>query len=242
MGKRQDIRDRRRKAQQRQRMIYIGIIAAVAIVVAALLIIPGLQASATVVVPTTVALPQPDGTALGNPDAPVKVEVFSDFLCIHCLEYVEGVPANYIGESQFIQQYVSTGQVYYVYRPFRVIAPESDNGAEAALCAADQGKFWEYHDTIFANVGTTPSPMSNQSLTEFAKAVGLNMSDFQSCMSSNKYAQKIQEEQAYGVQSGITGTPSFLINGIEVVSRDELQARVESALAGNPVPTSTPMQ
>ncbi len=192
--------------------------------------------------PTTVALPQPDGTALGNPDAPVKVEVFSDFLCSHCNDYVEGVPANYIGESQFIQQYVTTGQVYYVFHPFRVIAPESDNGAEASLCAADQGKFWEYHDVIFANVGTTPSPMSKQALTEFAKAINLDVTQFQDCLSNNKYAQKIQEEQAYGVQKGISGTPSFLINGTEIVGRDQLQSAVESALAGTPVPTSTPIQ
>ncbi len=240
MGKRQDIRKRHQRAQQRQRMIWIGIIAAAAIVVAALLIIPGLQASAQVVVPTTtVALPQPNGTALGNPNAPVKVEVFSDFLCIHCEEYVEGT-ATGITESQFIQQYVATGKVYYVYHPFNVIAPESNTGAEAALCASDQGKFWEYHNVIFANVSTIQNPMSIQTLTQFARAVGLNVSEFQTCMSSNKYAQKIADEQNYGISKGVQGTPSFLINGTEIVSRDQLQSAVNSVVAGTPVPTNTP--
>ncbi len=231
MGKRQDVREKRRKMQQRQRMIWIGIIAVVAVVAAVLVIGPGLQASGQVVVPTTVALPNPDGAALGDPKAPVKVEVFSDFLCIHCQEYVEGKVPGVIGESQFIEQYVSTGKVYYIYHPFRVIAPESDNGAMAALCAADQGKFWQYHDVIFANVGTVPDPMSTKTLTEFAKAINLNISDFQSCMSSNKYAQKLTEEQAYGVQKGIQGTPSFLIDGTQIVSSDQLQSAVDQALA-----------
>ncbi len=239
MGKRQDSREKRRKVQQRQRMIWIGIIAAFAVVVAVLLIVPGLQASAQVVVPTPVALPQENGTALGNPNAPVKVEVFSDFLCIHCQEYVEGIP-GVISEPQFIQQYVATDKVYYVYHPFRVIAPESDNGAEAALCAADQNKFWQYHNIIFANVGKISDPMGAKTLTDFARAAGLNISDFQSCISSNKYAQKIQQEQQYTVDKGVTGTPSFLINGTQIVSIDQLQSAVDQALAsGSTAPSST---
>lgn len=229
MSRRQEIRARRLKAQQRQRMTWIGIIAAFAIVVAAILIIPGLsrQATGEVVVPTSAAYPQANGTALGDPDAPVKVDLFSDFLCSHCKDFSRDE------EPGIIKDYVDTGKVYLVYHSFRVIAPESDNGAMAALCAADQGRFWEYKDIVFENVGVTPNPMSNATLEAYAKALGLDSSQFDKCLTGGKYRQKIKEEQALGVQRGITGTPGFLINNSKVVDRSQLRVAIEQALAAS---------
>ena len=87
---------------------------------------------------------------LGDPNAPVKVDVYEDFRCSACLYYTQNV------EPQIIQNYVETGKVYYTYHFFIVIdgndgTDASYRSANAALCAGEQGHFWDYHDTLYAN-------------------------------------------------------------------------------------------
>ena len=89
--------------------------------------------------------PQAQGLSMGDPNAPVKVEEYGDFQCPACRIFHESQ------EGQLIEKYIKTGLVYFTYTPFSFIGDESVKAAEAAYCAADQGKFWEYHDMLYAN-------------------------------------------------------------------------------------------
>ncbi|MBK8617464.1 MAG: thioredoxin domain-containing protein [Anaerolineales bacterium] len=82
---------------------------------------------------------------MGNPDAPVHIIEYGDFQCPYCLKFWSET------EPQLIEEYVNTDQVYFEYRAYPIIGPESSWAAEGAYCAGDQGRFWEFHDTLFAN-------------------------------------------------------------------------------------------
>jgi protein-disulfide isomerase len=121
---------------------------------------------------------QADGVHLGDPNAPVKVDVYEDFRCVACLNYTQ----NY--EPQIIQTYVNTGKVYYTYHSFIVIDGYDNSGASyqaanAALCAAEQGDFWNYHDILFANqITEDASYFTNERLITMAQNLKLDMKVF----------------------------------------------------------------
>ena len=153
-GKRQAIREKRRQDKQRQRLITILVVVGVALVIAALLIAPSIRNSLAPVGDIIDITPNPrpmvNGTAMGDPNAPVLIEVYEDFQCPACRIYSNDV-APLIAEN-----HVANGEVYYVFRQYPFIddrAPgaESDQAANASLCAAEQGRFWDYHDFLFAN-------------------------------------------------------------------------------------------
>lgn len=165
--------------------------------------------------------------AIGDPNAPVVIEEFSSFACIHCRDFSEGT------RFQLIEDYVYTGQVYLISNAFN--NPEDAYGiaAQAAECAADQDLYWQMHDTIFANfsgVGYT----RNQ-LESMAEIAGLDMNAYKACMSAGTHIESILETAERGAQAGITGTPSFLINGeLRIVGNREyalFQQEIELALA-----------
>jgi protein-disulfide isomerase len=209
------------------------IVAAAALVIAALLIYPNLKPAGEIAQPTTEARPQADFNAMGDPNAPVKIVEYSDFQCPFCKQFADET------EQQIVDTYVSTGKVHFVYVPYgpngQWIGPESEAAARAAFCAGDQGKFWEYKDYLFANhTGENVGDFTDKRLQAFAEALGLNMSDFNSCFNSSKYDQKLQEGLTQGVQAGAGGTPSFVINGKSVVGAQPFsvfQQEIEAALA-----------
>jgi len=149
------------------------------------------------------------GNTLGDPDAPVTIIVYSDFQCPYCERYWRET------EPQIIANYVETGDVYYVYRSLGAfIGPESQQAAEAAYCAGDQGMFWEYHDLLFKNqAGENQGAFSGKNLLRFAESLGLNMDQFSSCIRSGKYTGQVEQDRIDGQNSGVQGTPTFLING-----------------------------
>jgi protein-disulfide isomerase len=148
--KRQAIREKRRQEQRKQRLYIILGIIAVALVIALIIIIPSLTPAGDIVTITPVERPMVDGRSLGDPNAPVKIDVYEDFQCPSCQNYSESI------EPQVVEKYVASGDVYYTFRHFPFIddgsvRKESDQAANASMCAGEQGRFWDYHDILFAN-------------------------------------------------------------------------------------------
>lgn len=225
MSKRDELRKKRRQQEQRQRFILIGVVALIAIGVVAVLVIPNFTPVGAVVTVTPNPRPQAQGLSMGNPNAPVKVVEYADFQCPYCKEYAQQL------EPQIDKNYVETGKVYFTYVPYSFIGPESFAAAEAAYCANDQGKFWEYHDILFANQQSENSgAFSNKRLIAFASAIGLDTSKFQSCLNSQKYKDQVNQDIVKGNQAGVSATPSFVVNG-KLVGMDQLEATIQQDLA-----------
>lgn len=117
-------------------------------------------------------------------------------------------------EPQFIKDYVATGKVLFEYRDFAFGGAEPTDAAEASDCAADQGKFWQYHDTLFLNQhGENSGTFSRDRLKQMAKDLGLDTSKFNQCLDSNQHSQDVTNQTNSAVQAGFPGTPAFLLDG-----------------------------
>jgi protein-disulfide isomerase len=224
---RMERRQQERRKQQTRNLIVIGV---GALIIVGFLVVPNLLPK-DVTAASQREHPLANDNALGNPDAPVKIEVFSDFQCIHCYDYYENV------EAAIVDQYVPTGQVYYVYRSFGpFLGPESQASAEAAYCAGEQNKFWEYHDTIFANYSSSNAGgYSTSNLIAFAETAGLDEAEFRSCFNGGTYANRVNQDYIEGQSMGATGTPAIFINGqlafAGAPSVADFQNAIEAALA-----------
>lgn len=113
------------------------------------------------------------------------------------------------------------GEVRVVYRDFPLTSIHADAlpAALAAECAHEQGKFWEYHDLIFAN----QDQLDEVSLRGYAAQVGLDTASFDECLSSQKYLEEIQKDYSDGITYGVTATPSFFVNGMLVKGAQPLE-------------------
>lgn len=134
------------------------------------------------------------------------------------------------------QAYVKTGQVRIVSKNLPVHGEQAEKAAEAALCAADQGKFWDYHDKLLENlyVGNRAAS-APESLKKLAADLGLNAATFTSCLDGGKYTQRVNDEAAEAHKLGVTGTPAFFINGTKLVGAQPFEAfktAIENALRG----------
>jgi protein-disulfide isomerase len=143
---------------------------------------------------------------LGDPNAKVTIVEFGDYQCTYChLFHVNTKDA-------LLQQYVDTGKANFVFRDFPLNGPDSVLAAEASYCAGDQDKYWQYHDELYKNwAGEKTGWVNQKSLDKFATTVGLDLGKFDKCMSDNKYEQKVLDNQKFGENIGIDGTPSFII-------------------------------
>ncbi|MFQ6136552.1 MAG: DsbA family protein [Candidatus Hydrothermarchaeales archaeon] len=147
-----------------------------------------------------------DDPSKGPEDAPVIIVEFSDFQCPFCAK-----------ASLVVEEIVDTyrDKVRLVYRDFPLssIHPNAQKAAEAAECANDQGKFWEYHDTIFANQGR----LGVNSLKQYAKDLDLDTDQFDQCLDSGRYEAEVKKDLQDGIKLGVTSTPTFFINGKKIV-------------------------
>jgi protein-disulfide isomerase len=241
VSKRQKLREqRKRKARQQRLLVIIGAAAVILLVVGLLVGSSVREAFRPVgdyvkITPTT--YPMEEGTSLGNPGAAVKIEVFEDFKCIACKTYSESV------EPEVIQNIVSTGDVYYYFhqRPFLDNASavkDSDRSAIAAMCAAEQNRFWDYKTMLFANFYSVPNEFSKKRLLAFAEELNLDMDAFSDCYQENRYKDVINEEIVLGDELKVTGTPSVFVNGIVVSpgyvpTYEDIKEAVEAALASS---------
>lgn len=216
MNQRQRIEQRRQKRERSQRLTYLGIAGGVIILVAALIIFQVLNegdvSAGDIVVPDFETKPMVDGNALGDPQAPVVIVDYSDFACSHCADFSAGT------EDQIVEEYVASGEVYFIYRSVGSLlgSPASVQAAEAAYCAGDQGKFWEYHDLLFANQSSLFVDINadiTPKLTKFAEILELDPDTFQTCLGEGKYEDRVAVDEREARQAGVSGTPSFLVNG-----------------------------
>ncbi len=207
MSKRQARREQMRRRQQRARLIGIGLISLGAIFIAFLFIYPQLKPIGEILSAPPLERPQVNFNSTGDPNAPIKIDEYSDFQCPYCRRFYEQT------EALLIEAYVKSGTVFFTYNSFgSFIGSESGRAAEAAYCAGDQQKFWEMHDIILTNqTGENVGAYSDRRLTAFANKLGLNMSEFNSCFNGNKYAELIQQDFKDGRAAGIQATPSFVM-------------------------------
>ncbi len=204
MSKRQEMRDKRRKQQQTQRIVIGSIVLLGALLVSLALILPSLNQNAAA--PLAVDLkerPQADFNRMGDPNAPITITEFSDYKCSHCATFALET------ESLLVEEYIKTGKVYFIYRSMGGwISPESLLAIEASYCAGDENKFWEFHDLVFMNQAST---FNNSLMKAFAEQLGLDESNFNSCLSTGKYRELSNQDAADGTALGVQGTPTFII-------------------------------
>lgn len=219
MSKRHEIREKRRRERVRNQLLVLLFVVAGALLITFALVLPTLEiAQGTEMAPIVTAAPsnlevERDGKTLGDPNAPVKMEVWEDFQCSGCMYYSINT------EPVIIQNYVATGKVYYVYNFYPIIdggisSGESHQSANAAMCALEQGRFWEYHDLLYANwIGENVGSYANERLVAMAESLNLDMDAFNECFDSDKYSDVIAEDYAAGQALGINATPAIFING-----------------------------
>ena len=142
-----------------------------------------------------------DSPAQGPASAPIELVEFSDFQCPFCYR-----------SFPTVKQVMSTydGKIRFVYRNYPLPNhPNARPAAEAAQCANEQGKFWLYHDRLFAD----QSKLGNDDLKASAAALGLDPAKFNACFDSHKYRAKVDADTQAGNDAGVNGTPAFFING-----------------------------
>jgi protein-disulfide isomerase len=137
---------------------------------------------------------------------------------------------------QIEEAYIATGQVRFVYNHFAIIGEESIRAAEAAECAGEQGRIWDYMETLYANQrGENRGAFADPYLKSFAEGMELDTLAFNSCLDSRRYRTLVQQETQAGRARGVTSTPTFFINGKAVLGAlpfAEFQREIEAALAG----------
>ena len=231
MSKRAEIRAKRHRKKQREMLTLGFIVVGVVLIIVAIVILPSLQPIGEIITPPFVERPLVNGNALGDPNAPVVMQEYSDYQCGHCQRFSEEI------EPLLVEQYVSTGQLYIVYNALPLY-PSSIPISEASLCAREQDKFWEYKDILYANQNSSdPDAFSDRRLEAFAEAIGLDLKAFNECTSERRYKQEVEQIRLDAESLGIDGTPTFLINGKLVqgaqpieIFREEIEAAI--AMAG----------
>lgn len=207
MSKRQARREQLRRKEMRSRLISIGLITFGAVLVAFFFIYPNIKPVGSIAAAPPVVRERVDFNTSGDPNAPIRMEEYSDFQCSHCRNFFLNT------EEALLRSYIANGTVYFVYKSFGAFnSSESSRAAEAAYCAGDQGKFWEMHDTIFANqTGVNAGAFSDRRLTAFAERINLNMDDFRSCFNGGKYRDRVEQDTIEGIEAGVRATPSFVL-------------------------------
>lgn len=165
-----------------------------------------------------------DDDIKGNPDAPITIVEFSDYECPFCQRF-------YLTTYQQLKEkYIDTGKVNLVYRDFPLnFHQNAQKAAEAAECAGEQGKYYEMHDLLFEK-GVSEGI---DSFKEYASEIGLNREEFDQCLDSGEMRDEVLKDLADGQSLGISGTPSFIINGKTLVGAQPIEAfekEIESIL------------
>ena len=173
---------------------------------------PAAAAQKPAAVEARVDVPVGSAPIWGPADAPVTIIEFSDYECPFCRKFhAETWP-------QLQQAYAN--KIRLVYKDFPLGGhPNASPAALAARCANDQSKYWQFHDKLFSG-----KAFSNAYFEQVASELGLNLADWKSCFSAQKYAKEIQADYSYGEQLGIDGTPTFFINGVRLIGAQPYSA------------------
>ncbi|MCQ3973465.1 MAG: DsbA family protein [Anaerolineae bacterium] len=177
---------------------------------------------------------QTGGHSKGPPEAPVVMVEYSDFQCPYCGRHAQEVA------PRLEEAYIKNDQMRFVYKHFIVKGQDSVAAALAAECAAEQNKFWEYHDLLFGRAGQVVFNADN--LKAFAAELGLDMATFSPCFDSQKYLNVVEANSTEAKQLGIRGTPGFFVNDTPVAGAESLeyfQQLIEEKLGALSQPTGS---
>ena len=161
----------------------------------------------------------------GNPEAPVTIVEFADFQCPECSQVQPAL-------ARVMDKYKGKVRLGFRDFPLRKIHAEAQQAAEAARCAGEQGRFWEYHDLLF-NPAARLDPYS---LREYARTAAMDVDRFGACLVSEKFAASIESDVQSGLRSGVSATPTFYINGrvlVGIQRAGAFESIVESELAAS---------
>jgi protein-disulfide isomerase len=169
---------------------------------------------------------------LGDKNAKVTIIEFSDFQCPFCKQYFDNTA------QQIYDTYIKTGKAKFAYRyfPLVTIHPNAQKSSEAAECANDQNKFWDYHDLLFKNQeiwSAQAAADAENSFLDYATQLGLDTNKFKNCLDTDQFKQNVDNDVTDGDKIGVTGTPSFVINGnfiVGAVPFATLQQTIEQEL------------
>lgn len=176
----------------------------------------------------------PDGRpCLGSDDAPVTFYEFADFQCPHCKDHSQ------IYARSIKRDYIATGKAKLVWVNFAFQGAESTDAAAAALCANDQGEFWNYHDWLFENQAAIANTggFSRARLELIAGEAGLDVDAFKACMADGEMADRVADDVSFARESGIESTPSFIVGESKIEgsgdqSVDALRSAIDAASGG----------
>jgi protein-disulfide isomerase len=147
--------------------------------------------------------------ALGSPDAKVTIVEFGDYQCTWCHRWHQST------KDTFLAEYVDTGKVRFLFKDFPINDHSdraSSRAAEASYCAADQGKYWDYHDELYVNwKGENNGWVTGDSLRQFASNIGLDGQRFSDCLDSGRYSGLVRANYNLAVATGLSATPSFIV-------------------------------
>lgn len=144
-----------------------------------------------------------DSPVKGDEDAPVTIIEYSDYQCPFCSRHYRDVMPG------LEEEYIQTGKVKFVMRenPLTNLHPQALNASVAALCAGNQGKYWEMHDLLFEN----QRELADQNLKSYAASIGLDTSAFNECLDNKATQRQVQQDLASGTKLGVRGTPGFFL-------------------------------
>lgn len=188
--------------------------------------------NATTTGPSTTVPPgiTQNGHVRGQANAPVTIDEYADFQCPACGMFARTT------EAQILSSYVAKGQVKIVFHNFAFLGQESNWASEAALCAGEQGKFFDFHDRLYAaQSGENQGAFAKDRLKKMGNDLGLTPA-FGACVDSGKYAQTVRDEQKAGQAIGVSKTPTLFVNGKKyegALSFAEMKAIIDPLLAGS---------
>ena len=164
-----------------------------------------------------------DPMALGDVDAPVVMVNYSEFQCPFCGKFARDT------EPELVKKYVEDGTLRIEWRDFPYLGPESTTAAKAGRAAGAQGRFWHFHDAMFANQQPPNSgKVTEEYLVGIAEQVGLDIEKFREDLGSEWAAEAVEKDFEQGQQIGITGTPAFLVNSRPIMGAQPTEVFVET--------------
>lgn len=166
---------------------------------------------------------------LGNPNAKLTIVEFADYQCPFCERFFTDV------FPQIKKDYVDTGKAKFVYKDLAFLGKESVDAANAAKCAQEQNKFWEYHDKLYTSQsGENQGAFAPDKLKGFAAALGLNTAQFNTCLDSQKYNAQVTANQAEASKNGFNSTPSVAVGSTPIIGAQpyaQFKAAIDAELA-----------